>query len=152
MRLRPDERGNVIIWGIGLVVVLFGFAGLAIDTWAVFAQRQEIAGLADSASVVGANQIDIESFRNGDPDDPIYLEAGVAGAAAAGYVDAHRNDIGPGIGRQVVELTDGGGNVVAVEVTVTRTVTPIILKLTGGDGLAMSVTAVSQPGERNAAP
>lgn len=152
MRLRSDERGNVIIWGIGLVIVLFGFAGLAVDTWSVFAQRQEIAGLADSASVVGANQIDLEAFRNGNPDDPIYLEAGAAGNAAAQYVDAHKAAVGPNIGRSVAELTDGSGNVVAVEVTVTRTVTPMILRFAGGEGLEMSVTAVSQPGERGTAP
>ena len=57
------ERGSVTIWGIGLVAVLFGFAGLAVDTWRVFTERQALAGLADSAAVAGANGIDEDAFR-----------------------------------------------------------------------------------------
>ena len=43
------QAGSVTIWGIGLTLVIAAFAGLVIDTWRVFADRQDLAGMADAA-------------------------------------------------------------------------------------------------------
>lgn len=53
------QVGSVTIWGIGLTLVIAGFAGLVIDTWRVFAERQDLAGMADSATIAAATAIDI---------------------------------------------------------------------------------------------
>ena len=79
-----DERGAVTIWGIGLVLVLFGVAGLAIDTWRVFAERQALAGLADSASIAGATAVDIPEFRS---TGTVQLDPGLAEGRARAYLD-----------------------------------------------------------------
>lgn len=56
---RSCQRGSVTIWGLGLTLVLALFAGLVIDTWRVFAERQDLSGMADSASIAGATAVDI---------------------------------------------------------------------------------------------
>ncbi|MCP3995161.1 MAG: hypothetical protein GY722_08860 [bacterium] len=54
-----SQRGSVTIWGIGLTLVIAAFAGLVIDTWRVFAERQDLSGMADSAAIAGATAIDV---------------------------------------------------------------------------------------------
>lgn len=53
------QRGSVTIWGLGLTVIIALFAGIVIDTWRVFAERQDLAGMADAAVIAGATAIDI---------------------------------------------------------------------------------------------
>ena len=53
------QVGSVTIWGLGLTIVLAGFAGLVIDPWGVFAERQDLSGMADSAAIAGATAVDI---------------------------------------------------------------------------------------------
>ncbi len=57
--IRTGQRGSVTIWGLGLTIVLVAFAGIVIDTWRVFADRQDLSGMADSAVVAGATAVDI---------------------------------------------------------------------------------------------
>ncbi len=54
-----SQVGSVTIWGLGLTLVLAAFAGIVIDTWRVFAERQDLSGMADSAAIAGATAIDI---------------------------------------------------------------------------------------------
>lgn len=54
------QRGSITIWGLGLTLVIAAFAGLVIDTWRVFAERQDLAGMADSAVIAGATAVDID--------------------------------------------------------------------------------------------
>jgi hypothetical protein len=39
--------------------VIAAFAGVVIDTWRVFAERQDLSGMADSAAIAGATAINI---------------------------------------------------------------------------------------------
>ncbi len=54
-----SQYGTVTIWGLGLTILLAAFAGLVIDTWRVFAERQDLSGMADSAAIAAATAIDI---------------------------------------------------------------------------------------------
>lgn len=132
------ERGSVTIWGIGLIGVLFGFAGLAVDTWRVFAERQALAGLADSAAIAGANGIDQAAFRS---DGVVVLDPTEAAALAAGYLDGRSGDAGVGIG-----FRDGG-----IEVVLTDTVDLTLLSFfLGGEPVDLRVTAFANPAQRTA--
>ena len=84
------ERGSVTIWGIGLVALLFAFAGLAVDTWRVFTERQALAGLADSAAIAGANGIDEDEFRASGSVALDRPEAALAGRRVPGVPHRHR--------------------------------------------------------------
>jgi hypothetical protein len=138
--MRRDERGAVTIWGLGLVLVLFGFAGLAVDTWRVFAERQALAGLADSASIAGATAIDIATFRDS---GVVQLDEPAAADRALAYLDANApaldDDITAGI------AFPAGG----IEVTLDRDVELTIIRVfLPEDTIHMQVTAYSIPGER----
>ncbi len=134
------ERGAVTIWGIGLVLVLFGVAGLALDTWRVFAERQALAGLADSASIAGATAVDIVEFR---ASGTVRLDPAEAEARAVAYLEAHAADLDDDIAGSI-SFPAGG-----IEVTLTREVELTIIGAFLDDGaVGMEVSAYSTPGER----
>lgn len=62
--LPSGQMGSVTIWGIGLTLVIAAFAGLVIDTWRVFAERQDLAGMADAAAIAGATAIDLDYLNS----------------------------------------------------------------------------------------
>lgn len=134
------ERGAVTIWGLGLVLVLFGVAGLAIDTWRVFAERQALAGLADSASIAGATAVDIPEFRS---TGTVQLDPGLAEGRARAYLNDHAADLDDDISASITFPANG------IEVTLTREVELTIIGAFLDDGVVgMEVSAYSTPGER----
>ena len=83
MQWMHDQRGSVTIWGIGMVLLLFGFAGLVVDTWRVFTERQDLAGMADSAVIAGATAVDVAHFRT---TGTVRLDPALAEARAYEYL------------------------------------------------------------------
>jgi hypothetical protein len=135
-----NERGAVTIWAMGLVLVLFGFAGVAVDTWRVFAERQALAGLADSASVAGATAVDVDLFRS---TGEVALNEPAAQARALAYLNAYAPDLDDDI-VATIAFPAGG-----IEVTLDREVELTIIGVFLSDGtVPMSVAAYSIPGER----
>ncbi len=135
-----SERGAVTIWGLGLILVLFGFAGLAIDTWRVFAERQALAGLADSASIAGATAIDVATFRD---TGVVQLDEAAAEQRALDYLAAHAPALDDDI-TATLAFPAGG-----IEVTLDRDVEPTLIRVfLGNDPIHLQVTAYSIPGER----
>ncbi len=59
-RRRPTEgeRGTVVIWSLGLVLLLFFAGGLALDLWQVLSWHGTLTGIADKAAVAGATELD----------------------------------------------------------------------------------------------
>ncbi len=134
------ERGAVTIWAIGLVLVLFGFAGLAIDTWRVFAERQALAGLADSASIAGATAIDVDDFR---ATGEVVLDPTTAADRAMAYVAAHAGALDDDI-TAVVAFPAGG-----IEVTLEREVELTLVGVFLAEhAIPMRATAFATPGTR----
>ncbi len=78
-----SERGSVTLWGIGLTLVLFGFAGVVVDAWRAFAVRQDLAGMADSAAAAGATALDEDAYR---ATGAVVLDPDVAQTRAAEYL------------------------------------------------------------------
>lgn len=76
-----SQAGSVTIWGIGLTLLIAAFAGLVIDTWRVFAERQDLSGMADAAAIAAATAVDIEHLnRTGEVilDESLAVERAVA--------------------------------------------------------------------------
>jgi hypothetical protein len=137
---RLGERGFFVVWGMGLVILLFGFAGIAVDTWQVFSARQALAGLADSAAIAGATAVDVEVFRSG---GQVVLDETEATARAAAYLDTHAAQLDDDI-TAAIAFPDGG-----IEVTLQREVELTLIRVFLDDGtVAMRVSAFSLPGER----
>ena len=59
-RRRPyeGERGTVVIWSLGLILLLFFAGGLALDLWRVLSWHGTLTGIADKAAVAGATELD----------------------------------------------------------------------------------------------
>lgn len=53
------ERGAVVIWSLGLILMLFFAGGLALDLWRVLSWHGTLAGIADKAALAGANEMNV---------------------------------------------------------------------------------------------
>lgn len=60
-RVRPNERGAVIIWTAFFLVFMLGFVALGIDVAKLMATRTQLQNAADAAALAGASGIDFDS-------------------------------------------------------------------------------------------
>lgn len=58
-RVRPNERGAVIIWTAFFLVFMLGFVALGIDVAKVMATRTQLQNAADAAALAGASAVDM---------------------------------------------------------------------------------------------
>ncbi len=77
-----DERGSVTIWMLGLSMLLLVLGGFSVDLWRVLAERRDLAGAADAASVAAGSAVDLVLYRSaidrGELLDPVPLDPAVA--------------------------------------------------------------------------
>jgi Putative Flp pilus-assembly TadE/G-like len=57
-----DDRGQVTILAIGLAMVVFAIAGLAVDGTRVFLVRRSLQNSADAAALAGAAELDTDAY------------------------------------------------------------------------------------------
>ena len=57
-----DDRGSVLILGIGLVAACVLAVVVLADASAAFLQRQQLLALADAAALAGAQALDLDSY------------------------------------------------------------------------------------------
>ena len=57
-----DERGSVLILGIGMIVVGLLAVTVSVDVSAAFLQRRALMSIGDSAALAGAQSIDLDSY------------------------------------------------------------------------------------------
>ncbi len=62
---RPDERGTITLWVLGLSIALLFLGGLSLDLWRAVAERRQLSSRADSAATAAANGIDVGALRSG---------------------------------------------------------------------------------------
>lgn len=137
--LRTSQRGSVTIWGLGLTIVLAGFAGLVIDTWRVFAERQDLSGMADSAAIAGATAIDIVHLNE---TGEVILDADDAAERALEYL-LNQDGWSDEIAAQAIPSLDGASITVVLEKDVDFTLLGPFLP--GEDPLHITVTALASP-------
>ena len=83
-----DDRGSVLIIGIGLVVVcLLGFAIVA-DASSAYLQRRALMSSADGAALAGAQDIDLDSYYVRGAGTGTRLEPGAVIRAARAHIRA----------------------------------------------------------------
>lgn len=58
MRGRGDERGQAAVLVLGLVLVAFAVAGLAVDGTRAFLARRTLQNAADASALAGASELD----------------------------------------------------------------------------------------------
>jgi len=121
-----DDRGQVTVLVLPLLVALLAVAGLVIDGGNALAGRQQAANLAEQAARIGADQLDPDSLRS---PGPARVDTAAARAAAAGYLTGQGRT-----GRVDVE-----GGTVTVTITITRRTT--LLGLVGVRRLTVTAHA-----------
>ena len=131
--MRRDEHGYATILALGLAILAFAVAGLAVDGTRAFLLRRSLQNIADSAALAGAGEIDTPSFYETGGD--IALDEGSAQSTAFGY--AHERPV----------RLDADVRVVSGRVTVTvaaRSPT-LFLRLVGVDSLPVAAQADAAP-------
>ncbi|MCP4966574.1 MAG: hypothetical protein GY926_15270 [bacterium] len=133
------QRGSVTIWGIGLTLLIAAFAGVVIDTWRVFAERQDLSGMADSAAIAAVTAIDIGHLNE---TGEVRLDEATAEERAAVYLtnqDGWSDEIVPNI----AVAADLATITVVLEKDVDFTLLGPLLP--GEDPLRITVTALASP-------
>jgi hypothetical protein len=133
------QRGSITIWGIGLTLVIALFAGLVIDTWRVFAIRQDLAGMADAAAIAGATAVDINHLSD---TGEVVLAGAVAELRALEYLE-YQDGWSSDIRYTIVAAADGSGVTVVLEEDVAFTLLGPLLP--GEEPLHITVTSRASP-------
>jgi hypothetical protein len=119
--------------------VIAAFAGIVVDTWRVFAERQDLSGMADAAAIAGATAVDIEQLNlTGD----VVLDSEEAEKRALEYLrrqDAWSSEIG----YDIYTSSDDGSVTVALEKDLDFTLLGVLLP--GEDPLHISVISLASP-------
>ena len=77
-----DESGQLMVLTIGLALVVFAVAGLAVDGTKAFLARRALQHAADAATVAAASEVDVRTYyRSGGA--TVRLDAGDAERVAA---------------------------------------------------------------------
>lgn len=80
-----DERGQVMVLVIGLGLLAFAVAGLAVDGTRAFLLRRTLQNAADAAALAGAGELDQETlYRSGGRS--VRLDPAAARSRAIGYL------------------------------------------------------------------
>jgi hypothetical protein len=120
-------------------LIIAAFAGLVIDTWRVFAERQDLSGMADSAAIAGATAIDIAHLNE---TGEVILDPTMAELRALDYLQEQDGWSGE-IGFTIVGSPDGASITVALEKDVNFTLMGPLLP--GEAPLHVAVTSLASP-------
>jgi len=137
-RLR-SQAGSVTIWGIGLTLVIAAFAGIVIDTWRVFAVRQDLSGMADAAAIAGATAIDIDYLNE---TGEVILDGPKAEARALEYLQ-RQDGWSAEITYAIVAAGDGSELTVTLDEDVDFTLVGALLP--GEEPFHIAVTSLASP-------
>ncbi len=85
MNRASDDRGSVLILGVGLIAVVLLAVAVLADASVAFLQRQQLFALADAAALAGAQAIDLDAYYADGASAATRLDA----VAVPGRVRAH---------------------------------------------------------------
>ncbi|WP_420612911.1 hypothetical protein [Candidatus Spongiisocius sp.] len=131
------DRGAVVLWSLGLLLMLFFAGGLALDLWRVLSRHGTLSGIAYKSAVAGAAQV-VESdlYRNA-----VVLDPDLAGEAALRFAEAQ-----PDWDASMTLTSDANGSGIVVEITETVPLTLMRMFAPTG-GITVTVTARASPAE-----
>jgi uncharacterized membrane protein len=127
------ERGQATIMVLGLALVCFAVAGLAVDGTRAFLFRRTLQNGADASALAGASELDESLFRNSGGE--IVIARSSAEAVARSFIEQR----GLEVGASVTASAEG------VRVLLRGEVTTTFLGLVGIDELAVSAVAEGTP-------
>lgn len=81
-----NDRGSVLILGLGVVVISLLALIVGIDASAAFLQRRALVALADASALAGAQGIDLDSYYREGASGATSLDAGSVSARVTGFI------------------------------------------------------------------
>jgi Flp pilus assembly protein TadG len=75
-----DDRGSVLLLGVGWVAVCLMAVVVLVDASAAFLQRRQLVALADAAALAGAQAIDLDAYYADGASSATRLEPGLVPA------------------------------------------------------------------------
>ena len=131
------DRGAVVLWSLGLLLMLLFGGGLALDLWRVLSRHGTLSGIAHKSAVAGAAQV-VESdlYQN-----RVVLDPDLAEEAARRFAEDQPDWDGS------MNLTpDADESEIVVEITETVPLTLMRMFAPAG-GITVTVTARASPAE-----
>ena len=132
-----DDRGAVVLWSLGLLLMLFFAGGLALDLWRVLSRHGTLSGIAYKSAVAGATQV-VESdlYRN-----RLVLDPDLAEEAAVRFAEGQPDWSGS------MNLTPEASESEVI-VVITKTVPLTLMRMFApAGGITVTVTARASPAE-----
>ena len=93
MRRLREDRGSVLIFTLGILVVCVLAVGVVVDASALFLARRSLQAQADSAALAGAQAVDVEAYYERGAAAGIRLEPVRVRAAVERHVRRASSDV-----------------------------------------------------------
>ncbi|MDQ3646458.1 MAG: Tad domain-containing protein [Actinomycetota bacterium] len=129
-----DQRGQTTVLVVGLALLCFAVAGIAVDGTRAFLLRRTLQNAADSSALAGASELDRERYYESGG-RVVLLDPELAGSVASSWL-ARR-----GIGSNVLLAVDEE----AIEVHIRDRLDTTFLNLIGVGTLAVEARARAEP-------
>ena len=145
MRSRPGrldmacERGAVVLWSLGLLLMLYFAGGLALDLWRVLSRHGTLSGIAYKSAVAGAAEV-VESdlYQN-----RVVLDPAQARAAAIRFAEGQ-----PDWDGSSMTMPTPQADASEIVVTLTERVPLTLMRMFApAGGITITVTARASPTE-----
>jgi Flp pilus assembly protein TadG len=134
MKALRSQSGQATVLVLGLAIVVFAVAGLAVDGTRAFIARLTLQNTADAAALAGAGELDLSGFYSSGGSE-LQLDAPGARALAYRYLDARGF-----AGEAVVDVDEASVTVVLRDEVATS-----LLGLVGVDALPVAAEARADP-------
>lgn len=82
-----DDRGSVLLLGIGLVAVCLLAIATLVDASAAFLQRQQLQAVADAAALAAAQSVDLPAYYENGASPATRLAPSAVPARVDGYLE-----------------------------------------------------------------
>jgi Flp pilus assembly protein TadG len=129
-----DEAGQITVFVVGIALVCFAVAGIAVDGTRAWLYRRTLQNAADSSALAGAAELDVSDYYEGGG-DRADIDLGAARRVAARWVADAGLDVQSGY------AIDESGVLVGLRGRVPTT----FLGLIGVDSLPVAVEARAEP-------
>jgi hypothetical protein len=131
---QSNDGGQVTVLVLGLAIVAFAVAGVAIDGTRAFLFRRTLQNAADAAALAGAGELDRAAYY-GSGGERVLLDARAARAKAAEWLERRGLDVRAGID------ADAAG----VRVVLRGRLTTTFLRLVGVGTVPVAAEARASP-------
>jgi uncharacterized membrane protein len=132
--LKRDERGQVTVLVLGMALIAFAVAGIAIDGTRAFLMRRTLQNAADASALAGSGELDATAYY-ASGGRRIMLDPAAAEGMAASFLMRRDLQVIPAI------RADERGVAVALRTKIDT----LFLRLIGIDSLPIAAEATARP-------